>query len=207
MNTKKTKKFWKIIKEIIDPDDSVDIISYVFKDLVSGDIVEKCDIPDYLNNYFVNIAERTRNRPVNAMYDFIDVQGLFDFVLPTVEEIYGYMIDIDINSSSCIKGISSNVCKTMLDSIPSKFCHLFANSLFFGKFPTDWTRATVTLIPKDGNKNEPGNWRPISETILFAKILEKIVHRQMLKYLFENNILTNYQYGFLPGKSTQEAVF
>ena len=67
--------------------------------------------------------------------------------------------------------------------------------------------ATVTLLPKDGDKTNPRNWRPISQTILFAKILEKIVHKQLLSYFLENKILCNFQYGFLPGKSTQEAVF
>ena len=65
----------------------------------------------------------------------------------------------------------------------------------------------VTLIPKDGDKNDPGNWRQISQTVIFAKILEKRVHSQLLAYLQDNNILSKFQYGFLPGKSTQEAVF
>ena len=65
----------------------------------------------------------------------------------------------------------------------------------------------MTLIPKDGDKTEPANWRPISQTIIFAKILEKIVHKQLLMYFEENKILSDVQYGFLPGKSTHEAVF
>ena len=117
------------------------------------------------------------------------------------------MSDIDINTLSCIQGINSRVCKIMLDKIPAKFCHLFANSLFTAKFPESWTGSIVSLLPREGDKNHPGNWRPISQTIIFAKILEKIVHKQTIAYFLEKNILSDYQYGFLPGRSTQEAVF
>ena len=64
----------------------------------------------------------------------------------------------------------------------------------------------MTLIPKCGDKSLPGNWRPISQTIIFAKILEKIVHKQMLEYFLLNNILSKHQFCFLPNRSTHEAV-
>ena len=54
---------------------------------------------------------------------------------------------------------------------------------------------------------KPSNWRPITQTNLFGKNLEKIIHRHFLRYLLNNDIITDRQYGFLPGKSTQEAIF
>ena len=44
-------------------------------------------------------------------------------------------------------------------------------------------------------------------TNIFAKLFEKLVHNQLLKYLTRNNLLSEYQHGFLPGKSTHEAIF
>ena len=211
INIKKTKKFWKVIKELIDGDECVDITSYFFKDPLTGSNIVKDETPDFLNHFFANIAERTRPRPNNHIERitdcYEDVHTEFNFVPPRVEDMYGYMMDIDINSSSCIQGMNSRLCKVMLDKIPDKFCYMFANSLYYSSFPSDWTKAMVTLIPKYGDKNDPGNWRPISQTVIFAKILEKIVHSQLLAYLQDNNILSKFQYGFLPGKSTQEAVF
>ena len=100
------------------------------------------------------------------------------------------MLEMDVNSSSCVKGLSMKMCKIILDSIPSKFRHLFVNSLLIGKFPSAWTGAIVTLLPKEGDKTQPGNWRPISQTVIFAKILEKIVHKQLLDYFMRNNVLS-----------------
>ena len=44
-------------------------------------------------------------------------------------------------------------------------------------------------------------------TNIFSKILEKLVHKKLLKYLMDNNLINENQFGFLPGKSTHEAIF
>ena len=59
----------------------------------------------------------------------------------------------------------------------------------------------VTLLPKEGDKNQPSNWRPISQTV------RKNIRKKVLAYFLENRILTEFQFGFLTGKSTQESVF
>ena len=65
----------------------------------------------------------------------------------------------------------------------------------------------MIVIPKCGDLTDPSNWRPITQTSIFAKIMEKIVYRRMFQYFNDNNILTSYQYGFRPGKSTHQAIF
>ena len=67
--------------------------------------------------------------------------------------------------------------------------------------------ADVTSLPKTGDLSNPGNWRPISNTNISSKILEKLVQRQMRNYIFTNEIIPEYQYGFVPKHSTHEAVF
>ena len=128
-----------------------------------------------MNQFFASIAERTRAEVINPLNDNREyyVDSNCDFMPPALEDIYSYMLDIDIHSSSCIKGVNCKICKILPDKIPDKFRHLFANSLFFGIFPATWTCATVTLLPKKGEKNQAGNWRPVSQTVIFAKILEK----------------------------------
>ena len=67
--------------------------------------------------------------------------------------------------------------------------------------------SNVKLLPKSGDVSNPGNWRPISLTNIFSKIVEKLVHKQVLHYLLNNDLILSAQYGFLPGKSTHEAIF
>ena len=47
----------------------------------------------------------------------------------------------------------------------------------------------------------------ITQTSIFAKILEKIVHRRLFQFFNDNSIISSFQYGFCPGKSTQQAIF
>ena len=84
--------------------------------------------------------------------------------------------------------------------VPDKFRSIFANSLFTGIFPPEWAISTVKLLPKTGDMSNPGNWRPISMTNIFSKILGKMVHGQLLKYLMDNTIISENQFGFLPGR-------
>ena len=97
--------------------------------------------------------------------------------------------------------------KIILLHIPDKMRMIFANSMYIGIFPPKWAMSTVKLLPKSGDMSNPGNWRPISTTNVFSKILEKLVHRQVLKYFLDNEVINKNQYGFLPGKSTHEAIF
>ena len=70
-----------------------------------------------------------------------------------------------------------------------------------------WATGFVNVIPKSGDLNEPSNWRPITQTNIYAKTLERIVHKRLLDHVVQNDILSKYQFVLLPGKSTQLAVF
>ena len=58
------------------------------------------------------------------------------------------------------------------------------------------------------NQNSPGKlwYRPISVLPIISKIMERIVHDQLYKFIEENNILNKWQSGFRPGYSTETAM-
>ena len=63
-------------------------------------------------------------------------------------------------------------------------------------FPDDWNLAKVTPVFKDGNKNDCGNYRPISVISVVAKIFEKLVYQQLKSFMTINYILLEQQSGF-----------
>ena len=207
LTSKDPKRFWRNIKTIIEKE-NISVESMVFKDCDTGEDINQEEACNYVNDYFANIAERVC-KPENTLDfvpgDFVDTR--FEFFPPELYEIMLFAEDIDINSTSGIVGINTKICKILLLHVPEKFRMIFANSMFMGLFPSDWATSNVKLLPKAGDLSNPGNWRPISMTNIFSKILEKLVHKQVLAYFLDNNIISDNQFGFLPGKSTHEAIF
>ena len=71
-----------------------------------------------------------------------------------------------------------------------------------GKIPFDWRKAIITPIFKKGQSSNPANYRPISLTSIFSKLMEKGFVHHMLDYLRTSNLLNKHQHGFLAKKST-----
>ena len=79
---------------------------------------------------------------------------------------------------------------------------MFQNSYDTGIVPSDWKIANITPIYKKDDKKDQKKYRPVILTSILCKIMESIIKDHVLKYLKDNNILSNRQYGFLPGRST-----
>ena len=56
------------------------------------------------------------------------------------------------------------VLRTLEDMLCGPLNHIFSKSAETGIIPEDWKFANVTAIYKKGNRQEPGNYRPISLT-------------------------------------------
>ena len=82
--------------------------------------------------------------------------------------------------------------KLLLLSAPAiapSLTHIFNLFLYQGLLPSDWKIARVTPIFKNkGDKSDPNNYRPISVVPTIAKIIEKAVKLQIVKYLTNNNL-------------------
>ena len=61
-------------------------------------------------------------------------------------------------------------------------------------------------IFKEGDANEPNNYRPISLVPLFGKIFEKIVKGRLYSFLPKNKVLSRKKIGFLSKRSTVDAL-
>ena len=206
---KNPKKFWRIIKGLLHQN-SHSTQNNRFIDQITKVEVDSGSESDFLNNYFINIVKNLNipidNTDMSAVYN-VDNNFTFENCMPTVREIVDLIRAIDVNKSSCVDKINSKFCKLAMLSIPHVICDIMSKSLKLGSIPIAWTKGVINVIPKGGDLSNPGNWRPITQTSIFAKLLEKLVHTRLLKYLLDNKIISDYQFGFLPGRSTQLAIF
>ena len=64
----------------------------------------------------------------------------------------------------------------------------------------------VTCAPKDGDAGNPCNNRPISLLPVLSKVDERLAHRQFVKFLENNNKLSQFQSGNRKHHSTETAL-
>lgn len=90
-------------------------------------------------------------------------------------------------------------CSTFL-SMPLAFIYnLCMNSNYI---PPIWLGAYITPIFKKGDPCLPSNYRPISLTCSFCKIMECAIKDELINFLLTNDIITKQQHGFLRSRST-----
>ena len=64
----------------------------------------------------------------------------------------------------------------------------------------------MTPVPKEGSSENLDNFRLVSVLPVIAKILERVVHRQLYAYLQRHSILNVAQSGFRPHHTTQDVL-
>ncbi len=63
-------------------------------------------------------------------------------------------------------------------------------------FPDKLKMAKVVPLYKSGQRNIPGNYRPISVLPAISKIMERIPYEQLYNYLTKSELLSDSQFGF-----------
>ena len=75
-----------------------------------------------------------------------------------------------------------------------------------GIFPNNCKISKVVPIHKNGDTNNPNNFRPISLLTCFSKIFEKIIFKRITRFLNKHDVLNPQQYGFQKGIFTDHAI-
>ena len=126
------------------------------------------------------------------------------------------MTDLNIDEAVVYKKLSElkldkspgpdNLHPRILFELRSEICKplqmLFELSLKTGKTPSDWRSAVITALHKKGSKADVSNYRPVSLTCVICKVMESIVRDHITKYLIQNKLFSDKQYGFIKGRSS-----
>ena len=124
----------------------------------------------------------------------------------SVNSVYRLLCELPSSKASGVDKISSKIIKIAAPIISNPLTYIFNQSMTQCIFPNDWKVAKVTPIFKNGKRNLPGNYRPISVLPAISKIMERIMYTQLYNYLSENNLLSEHQFGFRKNHSTATAL-
>jgi len=71
-----------------------------------------------------------------------------------------------------LDGIHPRVPKELAEELAKPLSIIYQQSWLRGEVPHDWRTASVTPIYKEGWKEDPGNYQPVSLTSVPGKIME-----------------------------------
>ena len=207
-NRNNPKEMWKSINQLIGKSSKTTNIPCI---KVNNNILSNNnDIADALNTYFTKIGPDLSSQiPQNSnnFEEFIEpATSTFNFKNISTQEVKKVLNKLNASKSSGPDRIPVSLLKDSSEIIASYLTYIYNCSLLSGILPDDWKKARVSPIYKSGDKQECGNYRPISVLSVVAKIFEKLVGGQLNYYLKENNILTKFQSGFREGHSTTSSL-
>lgn len=101
-----------------------------------------------------------------------------------------------------IDGINSKLLKLLTPAILPQLAHLVNTCLVKSTFPAVLKTAMITPVYKSGVRSHFSNYRPISVLPIISKVLEYVIHDQLMSFVNENNIISESQFGFRAKHST-----
>jgi hypothetical protein len=125
----------------------------------------------------------------------------------STNEIISIIKSLKMKNSFGYDEISPRILKLGANYIASPITYICNKVISTGTFPDRMKYSIVIPIFKKGNKSDPANYRPISMLASFAKVLETALYLRLTEHITINNLLTEHQYGFRKGHSTDEAIF
>ena len=205
-NRNNPKKFWRTLNSILKNQTPTNI-NFEFVNPETKKIVPNTETPDFLNDFYAKVGKR--KFPSSDIYSdrVIEDGEPFEIGDLTIVEVMKLIKEIDISKDSCVEGVPANILKVAFARRPNAILHIFVKSLHYGIFPRAWAKGYINILPKGGDKTNPSNWRPITQTCIPAKLLEKVVQNRLTMFFANHDILDNKQFGFRKGCSTQKAIF
>ena len=174
-------------------------------------ISDPIKVATHLNKFYTSVAQKLTEKikpGVTKFNDYLKISNANSFFIrPTCsKEIKNILHNIDHTKSSDVFGLSPKIIKNASEYLSEILTEMFNSSFENGTFPNLMTFACVIPIFKGGSRFDVSNYRPVSLLPVISKIIEKLMHERLMRFLKSNNILYENQYGFQKSKSTTLAI-
>lgn len=203
------KEAWKTINSLLGRKTKLTTVNELSLD--GKNMTDFDEIADGFNKYFSNVGPDLARSIGTSDYNFEN------YIKKTNAEFSGFntintsnichlLNSLSKSKATGIDKISSKILKIASPVISGSLTYIFNQSIVLSSFPNEWKMARVTPIYKNGQRNLPGNYRPISVLPVISKIMERILYEQLHEYLTKNDLLSKNQFGFRRLHSTATAL-
>ena len=122
------------------------------------------------------------------------------------DEVASILTSLDSNRATSCDGLSVRFIKACPLTMAGLLTRVINQSISLCTFPNSWKYAIITPVQKSKNSSALTNFRLISVLPVFSKILERVIHDQLVLYFLQYNLFSPYQSGFRPGHSMQDVL-
>ena len=180
------------------------------------DFEDKMKKAEEFNHYFANVGkktfEKTQENISNVEQDHLEsriIQSRNIKFRPQPVPIETIILIIkNLNESRAFgcDGISLRFVRDALPIISFYITIIVNTSIVTGDNPQLWKHGQVVPQLKNGDPDEPSNYRPITLLPVLSKVLEKVITMQLVEYLETSHLISNNQHGFRTSLSTETAL-
>ncbi|KAK3919186.1 putative RNA-directed DNA polymerase from transposon BS [Frankliniella fusca] len=164
-------------------------------------------VADKFNVYFSEIASKLIGNNARNGTSPNNSSNLSMYLSPVTEsDIIVAISKLKNKKCSGHDDVTDYIVKTCYVPLVKPLQHLIQSSFNNGIFPEVLKISKILPLFKKENKEELGNYRPVANISVFAKIYEGVMDTKVRNFLYKHNILSEAQFGFIKDKSTSEAV-
>lgn len=180
----------------------------------SSTYLQKIEItPDSFNTYFIDSVKQIQSeigKVSTESYILLARQQvqrqIFSFTQVSEKDVSNAIKRLKSSESRDIYSLSNTILKRIANAFLTPFTISINKCLMEGVFPDELKISRICPVYKKGPRNLAQSYRPISIIPTISKIIEIIVHDQLVTYLENNNYLSLSQFGFRRGKCAIDAV-
>lgn len=206
-NKNSSKSLWECINRICGkpkPKTKIDNIT-----LHDGTTInDKKSIANNFNKYFKEVGENfARNIPdINYLDNRQPLENSMYLQDTTETEVLKIIQNLKCKKSPGIDGIRAETLKEIKLEIVKPLTFLINLCFKTGCFPQVFKTSVIKPLHKSGSKLSMENYRPVSLLSNISKIIEKLIKSRLCNFLKKYDILSDHQYGFREGRSTEDAI-
>uniref|UniRef100_A0A8C7WVC6 Reverse transcriptase domain-containing protein n=1 Tax=Oryzias sinensis TaxID=183150 RepID=A0A8C7WVC6_9TELE len=170
---------------------------------LTGDINDvEINIDGYTTDIFKKQYENATSAVVFESVNFgCQFDGRITNLIVDSKQVESLLNQLNPHSSPGPDELHPLILKKLAPIIATPISVLFNKSLDGACLPSEWKSALIKPMFKNGDRNDPANYRPISLTSVICKLMEKIVKSVIVKYFDTNGLYSGEQHGFQENRS------